>query len=339
MKHMHIRPCAAEISTELYFGEDYLLDAVLPFLGRFKGKVVLVADAAIKDLYAADLAKRAKAELLTHSGKTQESVAHLMEQLFQIGAGRDAVIVAMGGGVTTDLAGFVASTYMRGVPLILIPTTLLGCVDAAIGGKTGIDTRFGKNLIGAVYHPQAIFIDVHLLKTLPEREWRNGYAEILKIGLVHDSSICEDLSIFKAIEGKIAVIEQDPSEQGLRRILNFGHTIGHALEVVSGIPHGEAVALGCLAESHLSMRLGYLTEKDFHTIQKMYGRFDLQLPSAYTRAQLLEAMSHDKKKADGKVRFVLIDRIGQAIPFDGDYCRTVAHDELGPTLEWMEGNY
>ncbi|MGA8164112.1 MAG: 3-dehydroquinate synthase [Waddliaceae bacterium] len=351
MKKILIHPATTPFATEVYFGEDLLVGPAVEFLARVKGKAAIVADSVVKDLYAEDLAKRVNAELLTigigERVKTQETVSHLMEQLFQIGAGRDATLVALGGGVTTDLAGFAASTYMRGISLVLIPTTLLGCVDAAIGGKTGIDTPFGKNLIGTIYHPKAIFIDLNTLKTLPEKEWLNGFAEILKLGLVQNSSIWEltgksnPTLIFKAIQGKIAVIEQDPNEQGMRRILNFGHTIGHALETVAhyAISHGEAVALGCLTESYLSMGLGYLSKNDFRRIQEMYGRFSLKLPKTYTRAKLLEAMSHDKKKRAGEVRFVLIDRIGHAIPFEGAYCRTVAQKELESTLDWMEGSY
>jgi 3-dehydroquinate synthase len=235
---------------------------------------------------------------------------------------------------------------MRGIPLILIPTTLLAMVDAAVGGKTGVDTSYGKNLIGTFYYPKAIFADLDLLQTLPEKEWFNGLAEILKMGLIRDPVIWEmaqknrkdpDL-ILKATQGKIDVVEQDPIEQGMRRILNFGHTIGHALETVSHyeMSHGEAVAIGCVVEAHLSMRLGYLSEKDFEQIQEMYSHWPLKLPRGYTQSKLLQAMSHDKKKAKGEIRFVLINKIGHAISFEGAYCRTVTLKQLESTLDWME---
>lgn len=337
MKKIVIRP-----STELYIGRDLFTSE------QFRGywRTVLIADVAIKDLHATALAKRIHAELLTipsgEKAKTQETVTYLTSELFKMGCGRDTLLVALGGGVTTDLVGFVASIYMRGVPLILIPTTLLAIVDAAIGGKTAIDTPYGKNLIGTIYSPKAIFADLDMLKTLPEKEWFNGLAEILKMGLIYDASILEITDpIFKAMQGKIAIVEQDPTEQALRRILNFGHTIGHALEMVTHyeMAHGEAVALGCLVESHLSMHLGYLPEKDFGQIQAMYSCFSLKLPKPYTRAKLLSAMGHDKKKALGEIRFVLIDRIGHAIPFEGGYCRAIPPDELEPTLNWMERVY
>jgi len=330
--------------TELYLGRNLLTKP----LG--KQRTILIADAAIKDLYAVDLARKIHAELLTiptgEKAKSLETATFLIDELFKMGADRETLLIALGGGVTTDLVGFVASVYMRGSPLILIPTTLLAIVDAAIGGKTAIDTPYGKNLIGTIYSPKAIFADLDMLQTLPEKEWFNGLAEILKMGLIYDASIWEmakknskdpDL-VLKAMQGKIAIVEQDPTERGLRRILNFGHTIGHALETTAHyeIPHGEAVALGCAVEAHLSMRLGYLAEKDFEQILGVYSRFSLKLPKAYTRAKLLSAMAHDKKKALGETRFVLIDKIGHAMPFEGAYCRAVAQSELAPTLDWME---
>ncbi len=349
-----IHPLKDSSSTEVYIGEGLLKGSLLKeFFSTFKGKIIIIADSAIKDLYATDLSKQIGAELLTISSgekiKTQETASYLMDALFKMGTGKDSLLIALGGGVTTDLVGFVASIYMRGIHLVLIPTTLLGIVDASIGGKTAIDTPFGKNLIGTIYPPKAIFIDLSSLQTLPAKEWFNGLAEILKMGLIHDASIWElaktnekDPTLtLKAIQGKIAIIEQDPNERSLRRILNFGHTIGHALETISqyAMAHGEAVALGCLAESHLSMHLGYLLEKDFKQIETLYSLFSLKLPRAYTRTQLFQAMAYDKKSSLGKTRFVLIDNIGHALPFEKAYCKEVSPHELESTLNWMEENY
>ncbi len=333
-------------STELYLGSEILHpDLLLPF-GRTL-RVVLVVDETIRDLYGVDLAKRIGATLLSISsgekGKTLKRAEELIDQLSRMGCGRDTLLIAMGGGVTTDLAAFAASIYLRGIPLILIPTTLLAIVDAAIGGKTGVDTLYGKNQIGTIYPPKAIFADLSLLKTLPEKERLNGLAEILKMGLIRDPLILEmdrndPRLIERAIDGKIGVVEQDPTERSLRRILNFGHTIGHALEAVADyeIPHGEAVAIGSLAEAHLSMRLGYLPREEFERIEELYRPFSLRLPKNYSRKSLLSAMAHDKKNEKGKIRFVLIDRIGHPLPFDGAYCLPVDQTELEPTLEWME---
>lgn len=335
--------------TEFHFGRNLL--ETIPILTRSeKKRTVLIADGAIKDLYAVNLAKKTDAALLTipsgEKGKTLETATFLMDQLFQMGCDRNTLLIALGGGMTTDLVGFIASIYMRGIPVILIPTTLVGIVDASIGGKTAINAPYGKNLIGTIYPPKAVFADLTLLDTLPKKEWFNGLAEILKMGLVYDPTLLEMSQkniedpelIFRAIQGKAAIVTQDLKELGLRHILNFGHTIGHALETVSEyeISHGEAVALGCLAEAHLSMHLGYLEKKDFEQIEAIYLSFPLSFPKKYERAKFLSVMNHDKKKRLGTVRFVLIEAIGRAIPFEGTYCRFVTDSELEPTLAWIE---
>ena len=340
--------------TKLYVGEDLLLGELLVSLCKtHHGRIVIIADANLKDLYGTALAKILQAELrIIPSGentKNKTTQEFIENALFAMGCNRDTILIALGGGVTTDLVGFVASIYLRGVPLILIPTTLLAMVDATIGGKTAINTPFGKNLIGTIYHPKAIVADLKTLPTLPEKEWSNGLAEILKIGLIFDSTLWElakknnknEELIIKAMKGKIAIVEEDPTEQNIRRILNFGHTIGHALEKIAQyeLSHGTAIALGCLAESHLSMHLGYLPRQDFEHIHIHYSSFSLKLPQAYTRQKLFQALSHDKKRALGKVRFVLIDQIGHALPFDGEYCHSVTEKALASTLDWMEKNY
>lgn len=354
MKKMVIRPSILPHFTEVYVGRNLLWGDLLKnlFEGQKTG-FVIIADQALKETYGTKLASHLNAELLTipngEKAKSKDVLDKLMEELFALGVNKDAVLIALGGGVTLDLVSFAASIYMRGVRHILIPTTLLGMVDAAIGGKTAIDTAFGKNLIGSIYHPKAIVADMEVLSTLPETEWLNGLAEILKMGLIFDAGICELAKkdrkdpelILKAIGAKIAVIEQDSTEQSLRRILNFGHTIGHGLEAVAqyGMPHGRAVALGCVAEAHLSRQLGYLSANVFEEIQALYDSFLLQLPEGYTRQGLLHALSYDKKRASGQMRFVLIDEIGHAMPFNEVYCRSVSLSELESTLDWMENNY
>jgi 3-dehydroquinate synthase len=354
MNEVLIRPASPLPSTTLYIGRGLLQGALLQECCRtLAERAVLVADETLKSTYANALARHVRAELLTipsgEQAKTWERHAQLTDALCRLGCGRDTVLIALGGGAATDLVGFTASVYLRGVPLILIPTTLLGMVDAAIGGKTALNTSQGKNLIGTIYHPKAIVADLDTLQTLPKREWDNGLAEILKIGLTQDSSIWEMAEkngrdpalILKAIQGKVAVIEQDPEERGIRRVLNFGHTIGHALEALShyGIPHGEAVALGCQAEAYVSAHLGYLSQEACTRIHAVYKDFSLRLPKTYTRQGLLEALLHDKKRAQGKTRIVLIDRIGHALPFAGAYCRSVTPEDLQTALDWMEATY
>lgn len=315
-------------------GRGILIDLKIP------GFVVVIADENIADVY------RLPCDLLIRvsNQKTKENYESIIQQLFLAGCDRQTTLVALGGGTICDLAGFVAATFMRGIPLIIIPTTLLAIVDASIGGKTALDTPFGKNLIGSIYFPKMIYSDLDTLATLPESEWINGMAEILKMGLILDPTIfAQDYSdelVVKAVLAKIAVVENDPNETGLRRILNFGHTIGHGIEKVGEeIAHGRAVALGSLAEAHLSMSLGFLSEKDFELIQVPYQKFGLRLPNDYSRVKLFEMMRHDKKKKDGSLRTVLIDKIGRALPFQGEYCYPVTEKQLEGTLEWLELYY
>lgn len=326
---------------KLWIGEGILQTELPRFCAHYEGGKILIADEALAELYAEELAKLLGADLLLIPGgekaKTLEGASALLEELFKRGVERGTLVLALGGGATTDLVAFVASIYMRGLPLILLPTTLLAMVDAAIGGKTAVDTSFGKNLIGSFYEPDAIFADLNTLKTLSEKDRLNGQSEIIKMGLIYDRTILDDADpIEKAAAAKMEIVSLDPHDHGLRHILNFGHTIGHALEAVSEyeMAHGEAVALGCLAESHLSMRLGYLSERDFDRIQSLHG--PLKLPQGYTRTKFLAALAHDKKKRSGQNRFVLIDQIGHAMSFDGAYCRAISAEELAPTLDWME---
>lgn len=354
MHQLRITPSLSSPSTDLYIGRGLLKSPLLKnSCSHLSGKLVIVAEPLVRNLYAQELAKNLNAALVSipngEAAKSLQTQQYLLDELFKMGADRDTTLIALGGGVTTDLVGFAASVYLRGIALIFIPTTLLGMVDAAIGGKTAINTAFGKNLLGTIYPPKAIFADLDTLQTLHEKEWFNGLAEILKMGLIRDPSIWESAQknkkdpdlILKAIQGKIQIVEQDPLELSLRRILNFGHTVGHALEAVSGyeMPHGQAVALGCCAEGYLSVQLGHLLPREFEKILEMYEDFQLTLPPSYTRAGFLQALSHDKKNSSGNIRFVLIDKIGHAMTFDGIYCRSVSPDQLQSTLDWMEARY
>lgn len=310
-------------------------------------KTAILADQKVSGLYGKALAEQLGADLIAigrgESVKTLQTVERLVDELAKRGFGRDCTLVALGGGATTDLVGFIASIYMRGVDLILVPTTLLAMVDAAIGGKTAVNTHLAKNLIGTFYPPRAILRDFKALQTLPEKEWQNGVAEIEKLGLVWDSSLWrekvgKDL-IEKAAKAKMEVVDRDPTEKSVRRILNFGHTIGHGLEAVANfeMAHGEAVAIGCHVESFLSRELGYLEKRAFDEIDERYSKRKLQLPKGYSREIMLQCMRSDKKRGSGSIRFVCIDAIGHALEFNGEYCRPVS--DLDGTLEWMEKKY
>ncbi|MES2122220.1 MAG: 3-dehydroquinate synthase [Chlamydiota bacterium] len=285
--------------------------------------------------------------------KNRGRKAHLEDLLFAQQFGRDSCFIAMGGGVITDLVGFLAATFCRGVPLVNVPTTLLGMVDAAIGGKTGVDTPMGKNLVGAFYPAEHLFIDLALLETLPAKDRVNGFAEIIKYALIYSSALFERLSpqskdlesiVRECIQIKKEVAEEDFEEKGgKRRILNFGHTIGHAIELLEEfqVSHGEAVAMGMCVESYLSMRTGLLSQGDFERIISCVRAFPFQLRlSARVKVDgMIEALALDKKAAKGIPRFVLLDGIGSCAPFQGTYCTVVPSELLNEALHWMREQF
>jgi 3-dehydroquinate synthase len=283
----------------------------------------------------------------------------LENQLFEKGLGRDTCVIACGGGVVTDLAGYVAATFCRGVPLVMIPTTLLGMVDASIGGKTGLNTPQGKNLLGCIYQPQKIIIDMTTLKSLSRKELTHGIVETIKHSLIADFNLFEELEkhsqnllaldfsilnpvIVASCRIKKQIVEYDEQESGKRRVLNFGHTIGHALESLTNysLPHGEAVAIGLLVESYLSLKLGKLNLHSFERIKALLVRYGLplQLPTLFTIPSLLNAMVLDKKSLKGKPRFVTIDAIGSTLDYDSCYCTHIDEKLLIEALQWMNND-
>ena len=266
------------------------------------------------------------------ASKTRAEKARLEDELLSRRLGRDTVLVGFGGGVVTDLAGFVAATYLRGVPFVAIPTTLLAAVDASVGGKTGINTPHGKNLIGAIRQPTAIFADTRFLETLPEPEFLNGVAEALKMAATSDpelfSRLEKDIGAVKARESgpltrliaaavriKAAVVSADERESGLREVLNFGHTIGHGLESATDylLAHGAAVAVGMIAESRMARRAGRLApaaEDRLHSLIASLG-LPVRAPDGVERGRVLAALRSDKKARGGEPRFVLLEDIGR----------------------------
>ncbi|WP_044397713.1 3-dehydroquinate synthase [Lacinutrix sp. Hel_I_90] len=256
----------------------------------------------------------------------------LWEALSEYGADRKSVIINIGGGVITDLGGFVASTYKRGIPFINIPTSLLAMVDASIGGKTGVDLGHLKNQIGVINTPELIVVDTSFLATLPQLEMRSGLAEMLKHGLIFDedywhrlqnlsASTIADLDglIYESIIIKKDIVAQDPTEQGIRKTLNYGHTIGHAIESYflehseyKRLLHGEAIAIGMIMETYLSMKYLDFSEKEGEKIKSVfksiYGHVNI-LGSDY--APIIELLKYDKKNEHGNINFVLLEAIGQ----------------------------
>lgn len=286
------------------------------------------------------------------SRKTKEMIE---DQLLQLKCGRDTALIALGGGVTTDLVGFVASTYNRGIPLIMIPTSLMAMVDACIGGKNGVDVPQGKNLIGSLYQPQCVFIDIDTLKTLPEEELRNGIVEMIKHGLIADAAyftflqthaktfLARDAAtleegIYTSCIIKKTIVEDDEKENGKRRLLNCGHTIAHAVEHLTHfeIAHGEAVGIGIIIEAYISNKLGYLSDEDFQAILGIFESYGIPLKSLshLDPLHILEATAFDKKSLQGKSRYVLLQKIGVPLPFDGAYCTTIDESLLLEALTW-----
>ena len=247
---------------------------------------------------------------------------------------RATTIIALGGGVIGDLAGFAAATYQRGIPYIQVPTTLLAQVDSSVGGKTGINHPLGKNMIGAFYQPRLVLADTHTLKTLPDRELRAGLSEIIKYGLIRDLSFFEWLetnleklltrdtdalvyAIERSCASKAAVVAEDERESGVRALLNLGHTFGHAIEAGLGFGrwlHGEAVAAGTMMAADLSRRHGWLPEEEFARILALLQRAGLPTQGPALGAdRYLDLMAMDKKVTAGKIRLVLLKKIGEGV--------------------------
>jgi 3-dehydroquinate synthase len=300
-------------------------------------RAVMIADASVHALLQAGRLGRApwKGAALTfppgEPSKTREQWARLTDLLLDQGYGRDSGIVSLGGGVAGDLAGFVAATYMRGLRYIQVPTSLLAMLDASVGGKTGVDTPQGKNLIGAFHPPVAVLADPRALATLPEREFRGGLAEAVKHGLIadaeyfgwmgreaeallgHDEASLTHL-VRRSVEIKAAVVSGDEREAGRRAILNAGHTVAHALEQVTAyaIPHGEAVALGLVAECALAEELGVAPPGLGATVSALLERLALpvRLREPVAPERLIGALTTDKKNRGARVRFALPSDLG-----------------------------
>lgn len=268
------------------------------------------------------------------ASKNIHTALEISKQLMEMGADRETCLIALGGGVVGDMVGFIASIFMRSVPYLQIPTTLVAQVDSSIGGKTGIDLPFGKNLLGTFYQPGAVFASLHFLETLPEKEFNNGLAEIIKYGIIDDEKMFRALEdnmdaiksrdpkrmlnlVETCCQIKKSVVEIDEKEQGLRRILNFGHTLGHALESVSNyaITHGEGVAMGMIAAAHLSGKMGYLKNNEAERIEALIHRAGLPvtIPKSLDSDKIITRLKMDKKRKGDIIHFVLLKKIG--MPF------------------------
>lgn len=339
---MQVRVRLGERSYDIDIGEGLLSDVgrVLKGLGSGE-RVALVTDTNVGPLYAETVTaslNEAGFTCLPYSvsaGERSKSVKRLEElwdAFVAFDMDRGSTVVTLGGGVVGDLAGFAAATYMRGIRYVQLPTTMLACVDSSVGGKTAIDLERGKNLVGAFHQPSAVLIDPTVLATLPDRELRGGLAEVVKYGVILDAAFFGRLqtdmekllkleadvtaeAIRRCCELKASVVADDETEAGRRAILNYGHTVGHALETLMGyedLLHGEAVAIGMIAASRVAEALGMIDGKVTAQQEKLLGRVGLPTAMrAVDAAEVIETMHHDKKARGGKLTMVLPVRIGQ----------------------------
>jgi len=322
-------------------GLVHQLDKILPEYCP-AAAYALITDSHVGKLYGEDLVTRLsaigyRAELLTfpagEANKTRDTWASLSDRMLAAHLGRDCAVIALGGGVVNDLAGFVAATYLRGVPLVQVPTSLLAMIDSSIGGKTGVDVPAGKNLLGAFHQPRVVVADPDLLGSLSSVQLAAGLAEAVKHGAIADAEYfafleAEYAAIFakhapalervvrRSVEIKAAVVAQDEREKGKRAILNFGHTVGHAIEATSQyeVPHGEAVAIGMVYEARIAETLGIAAASTAGRIKAVLERLHLPVerPDASRVDELIAAMRNDKKVRAGEIRFALPRAIGTA---------------------------
>jgi len=312
-------------------------------------RFAIITDSTVESLYGTQLSEEFIKNNLANKvitfpageqNKNRDTKAWIEDQMLLNKFGRDSVVIAFGGGVVGDIAGYVAATYTRGLPYVQIPTTLVACVDSSIGGKTAVDTEHGKNLIGAFHQPWAVYIDVNTLLTLNDKEIREGLAEVIKYGVISDDELFSFLEenmylifsydkkalthiIKRGCEIKADVVEKDEKESNLRKILNFGHTIGHAVENLSQykISHGEAISIGMVAEGKLAVEMGLWKEGELNQLVSLIKKAGLptQIPDYMNIGDIIAAMKLDKKSRSGQIEMVLPKRIGEMASIDENY--------------------
>jgi 3-dehydroquinate synthase len=331
-------------SYEIHIGEK-ILDRMGLILAKSNcaERFILITDSHIDALHGQRVEEALKkADLRVdritvppgETAKAMGTVLSIVEKLIALGADRSTALIALGGGVIGDLTGFTASIFMRGIPVIQIPTTLLAQVDSGIGGKTAVDTDAGKNLLGTFHQPKGVFIDLTFLRTLPEEQFRSGLAEAIKYGVIESPALLDTIEAAAAAGGlressflekvittacgiKKGIVELDEWDRGLRRILNFGHTVGHAVEAASAysLSHGEAVAIGMVAAAGLSEQLHHLPADDRRRIVSVIRAVGLpdRIPGTLNLEEIASRIARDKKKKGETVHFVLLKKLGVPI--------------------------
>jgi len=325
----------------------------------------IIADSTVSELYGGTLNHLMQAA--GHEGcqlfdfpageqsKTEEMAMDIIGKMSSAGFGRGSRVLALGGGVVGDLAGYVAAIFRRGIPLIQIPTTILAQADSSVGGKVGVDTEFGKNLVGAFKHPEGVYMDISTLQTLQDRERRNGLAETIKHGVIKDPEFFDRLDghvVERVLKGstdafayiaeqncriKGGVVMIDPNEKGLRRILNYGHTVGHAIEKLANytIPHGECVSMGMNAAGTIAYMLdtGFTAgELARQNDLLMRAGLPISIPENISNENIINVTSHDKKAKQGKARYCLPSGLGRMAEFDGEYATYVDNEVVEEAL-------
>ncbi len=331
-------------------------------------RYAVMADERVAALYGREISEGLnrggkKALLFTfppgEGSKSREEWARLTDAMLEAGFGRDCAVVAVGGGVTGDLAGFVAATFMRGVPFVQVPTSLVAMIDSSVGGKTGVDVPSGKNLVGAFHPPRLVVVDPEVAVTLPRSERAQGLAEAVKHGAILDPVYLADLEtnipcvmngevgatgrvVVRSIEIKAGVVSKDERESGLRKILNFGHTLGHAVETAAGyaLPHGSCVALGMVLEARVGEQLGITRKGTSETVARMVGLLELpsELPPGLDPQRVLKLTHSDERGRKGRPRYVLLAELGKVVPSD-DWGQDVPDEVVLEILEESNGRF
>ncbi len=330
-------------SYQVYLGE-------LPAL-EFKTKIAIVTNPTVSGYHLDYLLSKLSAKeicvITVEDGenfKTLSTIENILNEMFEHKFNRSSVLIALGGGVIGDMTGFAASIYQRGIDFIQIPTTLLSQVDASVGGKTGVNTVYGKNLIGAFHQPKAVYIDPHFLSTLPKREYAAGIAEIIKMAVCFDKAFFQWLeeadlndgsvikeAIAKSVKTKAMVVSQDEKEKGLRAALNYGHTFGHVIENETAYTkylHGETVAIGMVMANELAIRLGQMDIDEAERVKRLLLKYDLPVdyPIADTES-FYEAFFLDKKSSDTNITFIVPEHLG-GVELRSDIAREIVIDVL-----------
>ena len=330
-------------------GESRILVAEsLDNLGQYvpPKRAIIITDSRVSHYYRSRFPGWDVVEIGTGEGiKTLDTVRHLYKKLVELEVDRSCFIVGIGGGIVCDITGFTASTYLRGLPFGFVSTTLLSQVDASVGGKNGVNFEGYKNIIGVFNQPAFVICDPAMLRTLPRNELLCGFAEVVKHAVIGDRACFEFLLkqhkaalaldkevmeqlLYDSLRVKVSIVQRDEKEKGERRKLNFGHTYGHALEKVLGVPHGEAVSIGMVVAARLSVRRNLLAEEEAERLQGLLELLHLPTQIAVDKEQIADALKKDKKREGERIHFVLLKRIGEAV------VEEIALRELEEVIPW-----